>query len=142
MNRNIIIGILVIVLVGAILAVLVPAYKSIPVEKQAGAYMYFTATKMKKHVEDAARSRSSLRGIEPVMQLYTDKENRFGSIVVMVHNNGMISAVNSKMKMHVTLVPTLVNGAVEWECSFQPPQYGPPNCKAIRVRSTQKDLAL
>jgi len=129
MSRNIIIGIIVLALAGAIAAVLVTAYKSVPIEKQAGAYLYFTATKLKKHVEDAAKARGTLRGLEPVMQVYTGQEGKYGSVAVMVHKGGMISAVNSKFKLHVTLVPTLVNGAVEWDCGFQPPQYGPPNCR-------------
>jgi ethanolamine transporter EutH len=129
MNRNLIIGIIVFALIGSVSAVLVTAYKSVPLEKQAGAYLYFTATRLKEHVEDAATARGSLRGLEPAMQVYTEGEEKFGKVVVMVHNNGLISAVNSKFRMHVTLVPTLVNGTVEWSCSFQPLEYGPPNCR-------------
>jgi Tfp pilus assembly major pilin PilA len=118
-----------IVIIGIVLAVVIPSYTYVPPERRAASELVYASYGVKKEITDNIKSTLSTFGSGDNVKLLNTQHEEFGEFTWEVSTEGVITGQSRKYNLLFTLTPDLIGENVEWTCVFEPNKYAPVTCR-------------
>ena len=116
-------------IIGIVLAVLLPLYTYVPPERRAASELIISSADAKIEITESILSTQSTvdSGVDVIISKI--QHNEFGEFNFHVSKDGVITGNSKKYSLRFTLTPNLLGENVEWNCVFNTTKYAPVSCR-------------